>query len=568
MPVLPFSEWRPDVSDYDGQTSKTINGVVPRGDGYGPIPSLAAISSTLPGPCRGLFFARKNDGSVLIFAGINDRLFTLDNTAFTWTPVTKVAAVSSITNASPAVVNYTSHGFVAGDPVVFSTSNTLPTGLTVGTVYYVISSGLTANAFEVSATVGGSAINTSGAGSGTHSVTSHYSALSSNAHWQFEQFNNFVFAVQQNVVPQVFDLTSSAAFADLGGSPPQAAYISIVNRFVVLSGIASPNVYRVQWSGLNATTTWTSGVTQSDFQDLPDGGIVRGVAGGEFGVIFQDQSIRRMTYAPGSPYVFGIDRISKDDGLRAPYSLIRAGDQIFFLSPQGFKQLAPGGYPVPIGKEKFDRTFFADVDTANLHMVIGASDPSQTRVYWAYKSGAGAAGTFDKVLVYDWVLQRGSIFPTTGEFLSSIARPGLTLEGVDAAFGNNLDTLGIGSLDAISTATLPSIAAVNGQHQLGLFTGANLEATLETPEQGTDGGRIRVRGFRPVSDATTIYGSVTYRDTAQATAATTAESLVNAIGKCDQNISTRYARGHVRIPSQTWTFAAGVEPDVVSEGRR
>ena len=79
-------------------------------------------------------------------------------------------AVTSITNASPAVVNATGHGLSVGDPVVFLTTGTLPTGLAVGTVYYVISAGFGANAFEVSATPGGAAIDTSSAGSGTHSI--------------------------------------------------------------------------------------------------------------------------------------------------------------------------------------------------------------------------------------------------------------------------------------------------------------------------------------------------------------------------------------------------------------
>lgn len=76
----------------------------------------------------------------------------------------------TISNASPAVVTWTGHGLVAGQPVVFSTTGALPTGLTPATVYYVISAGLTANEFQVSATAGGSAINTSGAGSGTHTA--------------------------------------------------------------------------------------------------------------------------------------------------------------------------------------------------------------------------------------------------------------------------------------------------------------------------------------------------------------------------------------------------------------
>lgn len=80
----------------------------------------------------------------------------------------------TISNASPAVVTLTNHGFTAGTPVVFTTSagGALPAPLSAGygTVYYVIAAGLTANTFEVSATIGGAAINTTSAGSGTFFV--------------------------------------------------------------------------------------------------------------------------------------------------------------------------------------------------------------------------------------------------------------------------------------------------------------------------------------------------------------------------------------------------------------
>src|SRR5262245_20399438 len=180
-----------------------------------------------------------------------------------------------------------------------------------------------------------------------------------------------VIAVQINTVPQVFDLTSASAFADLGGSPPQARYVAVVNRFVVLSGMGTSTPYRIQWSGLNAVTTWTSGVNSSDFQDLPDGGVVRAIGGGETGLITQDGSLRRMIFAPGAPYVFQIERVAQDKGIFAPLSLVRAGDRLFFCGNDGFYMILPGGYPVPIGKERFDRTFFGDVDTGQLHLIIG-----------------------------------------------------------------------------------------------------------------------------------------------------------------------------------------------------
>lgn len=77
-------------------------------------------------------------------------------------------ATVTITNASPAVFTITGHGYVPGQVLQFTTTGTLPTGLSLATNYYVIATGLTANAFEVSLTPGGTAVNTSSAGSGTH----------------------------------------------------------------------------------------------------------------------------------------------------------------------------------------------------------------------------------------------------------------------------------------------------------------------------------------------------------------------------------------------------------------
>ena len=76
----------------------------------------------------------------------------------------------TITNASPAVVTWTAHGFSAGDRVQFRTSGDLPSGMVEHTFYYVLASGLTANTFQISTTDGGAAVNTSSAGSGTHTA--------------------------------------------------------------------------------------------------------------------------------------------------------------------------------------------------------------------------------------------------------------------------------------------------------------------------------------------------------------------------------------------------------------
>jgi len=74
---------------------------------------------------------------------------------------------STITIASPGVITATGHGLAVGRRVGFSTTGTLPTGIAASTIYYVVSVP-TADTFTISATSGGSAINTSGSQSGTH----------------------------------------------------------------------------------------------------------------------------------------------------------------------------------------------------------------------------------------------------------------------------------------------------------------------------------------------------------------------------------------------------------------
>lgn len=564
MPLLQLGDYRPDISDFLGSTTKNIQNVIPRGDGYGPFKDFAILSQALPATCRGGFYALKSDGSVAVFAGTADRLYLASNSDYSWTPVSKTATFT-VSAASPGVITKTAHGFAANDPFVpYNSGGALPAAITAGTKYYV-KTVLDPDTFTFSATAGGAAIDTASTGTGTHSLTHLYSSVSSSSQWRFAQFGNLVFATQKNAVLQVYNLASSSAFDDCAGSPPQADYISVVGRFLVLSGLLS-NPYRIHWSGLNATTTWTSGTNSSDFQDFPDGGIVRGVAGGEFGIIFQDQAIRRMSYVPGSPIIFQIDRIANDMGLFAPYSIISAGSTVLFHSAKGFYKIQPGGVPEQIGREKFDKTFFDDLDKTELRMFQGCSDPRSTMVFWAYKSTSGTTGLYDKILGYDYVLERAFPISMSGEYLLGMSQPGITLENLDS-ISASLDALEA-SLDSFAVATQPLISQFSSEHKLGFFSGLNLEATMETAEQGTDEQRIVTRGFRPVTDAATLYGSTSYRDTPSQTVTAGTEVLVNSrTGRCDMMKDSRYSRYKVRIPAgTTWTFCAGVIPDVTTGG--
>lgn len=74
----------------------------------------------------------------------------------------------TISQASPGVVSWVGHGLEAGTPVILQTTGALPTGLVAGQTYYVVSP-LT-DSFSLAATPGGTAINTSSAGSGVHTA--------------------------------------------------------------------------------------------------------------------------------------------------------------------------------------------------------------------------------------------------------------------------------------------------------------------------------------------------------------------------------------------------------------
>jgi hypothetical protein len=74
----------------------------------------------------------------------------------------------TITVASPAVVSDVAHGKSNGDPVILNTTGALPTGLSPGVTYFLVNKAT--DTYQLAATVGGSAINTSGTQSGVHSA--------------------------------------------------------------------------------------------------------------------------------------------------------------------------------------------------------------------------------------------------------------------------------------------------------------------------------------------------------------------------------------------------------------
>ena len=165
----------------------------------------------------------------------------------------------------------------------------------------------------------------------------------------FTQFGDVVIAANGTDKLQGWTLGSSTEFADLAAAAPTARYVTVVRDFVVAAGtVGNPN--RVYWSDLNDETDWTPGAaSQSDTQDIADGGDVMGITGGEFGLILTERSVVRMSYV-GSPFFFQFDTIGRGIGCITPNSLAQYASVTFFLSDDGFYS-CDGQTMKPIGAE-------------------------------------------------------------------------------------------------------------------------------------------------------------------------------------------------------------------------
>lgn len=82
-----------------------------------------------------------------------------------------VKGTCTISNGSPCVVTFASHGLAENTEVLFHTSVSLPSPLVVDRIYYVKSPA--ENTFNLALTFGGSTIDTTSAGSGTHTLYAH-----------------------------------------------------------------------------------------------------------------------------------------------------------------------------------------------------------------------------------------------------------------------------------------------------------------------------------------------------------------------------------------------------------
>lgn len=390
--------------------------------------------------------------------------------------------------------------------------------------------------------------------------------LAIDGQWEFTQFgrNHFVATDYDDEVQ--FIAPGGAIFANLitSADTPSGRHIGVVRQFLVLGNTndttdgVQPS--RVWWSGINDPDDFTpNATTQCDFEDLKAGGWVQRIVGNmEFGLIFMESQIVRMSYA-SPPVIWQFDAIDQRRGSPIPGSVVAHGRRVYFISDEGFFVTDGSGESVPIGQNIVDRYFWDQFDIAHRHRVTAAVDPVRKCVFWGFPGTGNTAGAPNLCLIYNWQDNKWSDAAVDHEILCRVFTQGYTLEQLDA-FGT-LETLPY-SLDSLAwTGGLSRLGAFDTSHRLAYFTGSNLAATLETGEVPlAEGKRFLTRRIRPLVDGGTITAAVAGRDVLTATSSFGTAQAIETSGVVNLRQHSRYMKFRTSIAAAgTWTHAQGIE---------
>lgn len=419
---------------------------------------------------------------------------------------------------------------------------------------------------------GGAFVSSSGTAyliAGTVSTLDHYTAgswtslltgLTVADRWRFTQFGDYVVAVNGGATQQI-DLNSGVATAI--AAAPTGNGVAVVGDFVVITQ-AGGNILQVQWSAFNDHTAWTPAVDQSGFQPMLTGGEVKGIAGGEYGVILQRFRLVRMSRTGDNTAPFEFDEITPNFGCASSGSIAQAGRTVFFLSDRGFMALDDGTQLRPIGNEKFDKSFRDTVSQSDYEKLWATVDPKRSLVMW------GLPGVPGRIWVYNWVLDRATTIdmPFAGFF--SGYESSMTLEEV-AAIYTNLDTMPYSLDDPRFQGGDPRVYFVDTGNAIGALSGDNLEANL-TIGWGSpaDPNVTRGRALWPISDATGgVSISIDTRQRMGDPQAITTKSAMQASGRVPLRCRGKYLKITLTHEAgSSWSYTQGFDLEFDQGGLR
>jgi len=379
--------------------------------------------------------------------------------------------------------------------------------------------------------------------------------------WAFVQYSDRLIATNGVDPVQKLDLLTDSAFSPLAGNPPTLAYAAVVRGFV-FGGVADGQAQTVAWSGNQNSELWTPGVGESDYQPLPDGGDITGVTGGEFGLIFQRDCVRRADYV-GGKVIFEIDVISPSIGCVAPRSIVQLGQVSYFLSNQGFMR-TNGAEVTPIGDQRIDKAFKTLSDAGQLRRMSAVADPVNKVIIWTVPDAEP-----DLWFCYSWAINRWSVVRQPARLLISGLTRTATLEELDSLAPPDLDDAGITVDDPRFIGGVPLLYCFDNLNRLGVFSGPNMAAKIAVPLlQASVERSILVQRVRPLSDA--VSGLTLRMDGRMRlgnAAAVVARSELTRAGDMPVLCHGRFMGAEIQaVAGASWSFLRGLQIEYQPQG--
>lgn len=276
----------------------------------------------------------------------------------------------TITIASPGIVT-SSVSLYDDTPIRLITDGALPTGLTVGTLYYVVNS--TGTTFELATTVGGTPINTSGTQSGTHRISSRGELLSN--------------------------------YGGASGVPTVQNYllVSDINRFVFAFGCnelgsATLDPMVLRWSDQEDATNWTPAATnQAGSLRLSRGSeIITAAQSRQEILVWTDAALYSLQYL-GAPAVWGGQLVGENISIAGQNAVAYANGVSYWMGKDKFYK-----YDGRVQTLRCDlrRYIFEDFNQAQYPQVVAGTNEGFNEIWWFYCT-AGSSD-IDRYVIYNY----------------------------------------------------------------------------------------------------------------------------------------------------------------------
>jgi hypothetical protein len=341
--------------------------------------------------------------------------------------------VFTVTIATPAVLTVALRN---GTAVVLNTTGALPTGLSVGTVYYVVgSSGTTCN---LSATFGGAAINTSGSQSGTQTISA-----------------------------RGIDITQLGGASDCP-TVQNLIFVADVSRFVFAFGcndygstVQDPMLLR--WSDQESVTNWTPSATnQAGSIRLSHGSeIVTCVQTRQEIVVWTDSSLYSLQYQ-GPPTVWSSQLLGDNISIIGPNAAVIASGVIYWMGVEKFYKYDGRTQTLRCDLRQH---IFQDINLSQAAQVFAGTNEGFNEVWWFYCSQNSTA--IDLYVTYNY-LEDVWAYGTLGR--TAWLDSGLRDHPIAATYSYNLVDHESGNDDNVS-GTPVAINAVIGSAEFDIDDG-------------------------------------------------------------------------------------------------